>query len=219
MPLCLPAAFYDRPVLDVAADLLGATITRARVTVRLTEVEAYAGLGDPGSHAFRGPTRRTAVLFGQPGGLYVYFTYGMHWCANLVCGPAGQGAAVLLRAGEVVDGEPMARSRRGDRCRPRDLARGPARLAVALGLTGEHNGLLVTGAGSPVVVAAGAPADAARVRTGPRVGVSGAGGDGAAYPWRFWLDGEPSVSPYRPAVSRRAPGGQSPAAPAGVEAH
>ena len=94
----LTAAFYDRPVLEVAVDLLGATVTHGEVTGRLTEVEAYAGVGDPGSHAFRGQTPRTAVMFGPPGGLYVYFTYGMHWCANVVCGPQGQASAVLLRA-------------------------------------------------------------------------------------------------------------------------
>ena len=98
------AAFYERDVHDVARRLLGARVAHAGVTVRLTEVEAYAGMGDPGSHGFRGPTPRTRVLFGPPGGLYVYFTYGMHWCANLVTGPEGGGGAVLLRAGEVVDG-------------------------------------------------------------------------------------------------------------------
>ena len=198
--------FYERPVLDVAVDLLGAWISHAGVTIRLTEVEAYAGVGDPGSHAFRGETRRTAVMFGPPGGLYVYFTYGMHWCANLVCGPQGQASAVLLRAGEVVDGESTARARRGEACPTRDLARGPARLAAALGLSGAQNGLQTADLDCPVrVVAAAVPADLALVRTGPRVGVSGAGGDGAAYPWRFWIAGEPTVSPYRPGKPRRRP--------------
>lgn len=206
VPDRLPAEFFDRPVLDVAADLLGARVEHGAVAVRLTEVEAYAGLGDPGSHAFRGRTPRTAVLFGPPGSLYVYFTYGMHWCANLVCGPQGHGAAVLLRAGEVVDGLAIAHERRGEACPARDLARGPARLAVALGLTGADNGRVVVEADSPVRVTAAVLAPSAKrapgVRTGPRVGVSGPGGDGAAYPWRLWLDGEATVSAYRPARPR-----------------
>ena len=112
-----------------------------RVAVRLTEVEAYAGPNDPGSHAFRGRTPRTEVMFGPPGHLYVYFTYGMHWCANIVCGPDGECAsAVLLRAGEVVAGRrPRAPARRAAAGRRDvDLARGPARLARALGLRGEQ---------------------------------------------------------------------------------
>ena len=91
-----------RPVLEVAPTLLGAVIEHREVAVRITEVEAYAGAGDPGSHAFRGPTPRSAIMFGPAGHLYVYFTYGMHWCANVVCGPQGEASAVLLRAGEVV---------------------------------------------------------------------------------------------------------------------
>ncbi|MFZ1287872.1 MAG: DNA-3-methyladenine glycosylase, partial [Candidatus Phosphoribacter sp.] len=193
MPISLPRSFYERPVLEVAADLLDARISHGGVTVRLTEVEAYAGLGDPGSHAFRGQTPRTATLFGPPGGLYVYFTYGMHWCANLVCGPPRQGAAVLLRAGEVIAGEERARERRGG-VPARDLARGPARLTVTLGLGRDHDGLLTTAPDCPVVVlAADGPPKVGRagppaagtvrtVRSGPRVGVSGPGGDGAAYP-------------------------------------
>ena len=195
----LTAAFYDRPVLEVAVDLLGATVTHGEVTVRLTEVEAYAGVGDPGSHAFRGETPRTTVMFGPPGALYVYFTYGMHWCANLVCGPPGQASAVLLRGGEIVAGERTVRERRGAASPTRDLARGPARLASALGLSRDQNGLRTTDPGCPVQVSAAAqPVDPARLRTGPRVGVSGPGGDGTAYPWRFWVDGEATVSPYRP---------------------
>ena len=207
-------AFLARPVLDVARDLLDCTITHAGVTVRITETEAYAGLGDPGSHGFRGPTPRTQVLFGPAGALYVYFTYGMHWCANLVTGLNGVGSAVLLRAGEVVDGTEVARERRGGGQRSipeRDLARGPARLAVALGLTGAQNGIQTLEPGSPVMVrhpqsarqSSASVAAAPDVLTGPRVGVSGPGGDGTAYPWRFWLAGDPTVSPYRAAVPRR----------------
>ncbi len=194
--------FFAEDVLDVAPSLLGATIEHAGVTVRLTEVEAYAGEVDPGSHAFRGPTPRTQVMFGAAGHLYVYFTYGMHWCANLVCGPTGEASAVLLRAGEVVAGREEAAARR-ERIPERDWARGPARLATTLGLNGDHTGLDICMPGGPVVVRA--PAEhvpAARIRVGPRVGVAGAGGDAAAYPWRFWIDGERTVSTYRPAKPR-----------------
>jgi DNA-3-methyladenine glycosylase len=187
-----------RPVLDVAPDLLGCHLTAGGVTVRLTEVEAYAGAGDPGSHAYRGRTPRTDVMFGPPGHLYVYFTYGMHWCANLVTGVEDSASAVLLRAGEVVDGHDIAAARRAG-IRERDWARGPARLASALGLGPEHNGVDVFAPGDGLRLDdPGEPPVADRIRTGPRVGVSGPGGDGDAYPWRFWIEGEPSVSVYRP---------------------
>jgi len=202
----LSRAFFARPVLEVAPELLGCHISHAGVTVRLTEVEAYDGSVDPGSHAFRGRTPRTQVMFGEPGGLYVYFTYGMHWCANLVCGPAGTASAVLLRAGEVVGGLDVAQTRRPGVLR-RDLARGPARLARALALGRDQNGLDTTAPDSALVVSvsgalSGLSSDLG-VRTGPRVGVSGPGGDGAAYPWRFWLEGEATVSAYRAGTVRR----------------
>jgi DNA-3-methyladenine glycosylase len=199
----LPRAFYNRPVLEVARDLLGTVVVRhapeGLVAVRLTEVEAYAGISDPGSHAFRGQTNRTQVMFGPPGHVYVYFTYGMHWCMNLVCDVPGAASAVLLRAGEVVDGHELARARRGPTVADRDLARGPARLTVALGVTGELNGADVVRS-SPLRVRVGRPVPDELVETSPRTGV---GGDGAAHPWRFHVAGEPSVSPYRPAVPRR----------------
>ena len=198
----LPRSFFARDVLTVAPALLGATVSHAGVTVRLTEVEAYAGESDPGSHAFRGPTPRTAVMFGRAGHLYVYFTYGMHWCANIVCGDEGAASAVLLRAGEVVDGEDVAAGRR-EGIRRRDWARGPARLATTLALAGAHTGLDACADDSDVVLRAPSVCvDLSSVRTGPRVGVSGAGGDGDAHPWRFWLADEPSVSVYRPAPNR-----------------
>ena len=203
----LPRAFLERPVLDVAPDLLGRVVVhedeRGRVAVRLTEVEAYDGTNDPGSHAFRGPTPRTQVMFGRAGHIYVYFSYGMHWCANIVSGTAGSASAVLLRGGEVVDGEDVARSRRPTVRSSRDLARGPARLAGALGLTGEHSGDDLCAPDSSLTVHAGRPPVPGRMRSGPRVGVSGAGGDAALHPWRFWVDGEATVSPYRPAAPRR----------------
>jgi len=193
----LGRAFFARPVLEVAPELLGCIVSHAGVTVRLTEVEAYDGSNDPGSHAFRGPTPRTQVMFGEPGGLYVYFTYGMHWCANLVCGSAGVANAVLLRAGEVVDGLEVAASRRAGVLR-RDLARGPACLAKTLAIGRDQNGIDAMSTGSSLVVRAPIRGSSSGVvRTGPRVGVSGPGGDAAAYPWRFWLDGEATVSAYR----------------------
>jgi len=204
VPKPLPRDFFDRPVLEVAPELLGCVIAHDEVAVRLTEVEAYDGANDPGSHAYRGQTARNAVMFGEPGHVYVYFTYGMHWCANLVCGPSGVASAVLLRAGEVVEGVELARARRPAARSDRDLARGPARLAQALGLTGAHNGGDVCGEG-PLAVC-GSPYRGA-FHTGPRVGVA----DGAARPWRFWLDRDPTVSTYRPAVRRRRRVTESPA--------
>jgi DNA-3-methyladenine glycosylase len=243
--------WYARPVLDVARDLLGATLTTRTsdgvVSLRLTEVEAYAGAGDPGSHAYRGRSRRNATMFGEPGRLYVYRHLGLHHCVNVVCGPEGTASAVLVRAGEVVEGADLARSRRlasGVVRVDRDLARGPARLAVALGLDLSHDGADVTDPDGAVVLsrpptaalvraglrpqsgssstakrdlpagahpAAGAHSTAERgssaepagttavVRTGPRVGVSGDGGRADLFPWRLWLDADPTVSAYRKA--------------------
>ena len=187
------------PVVDVAPTLLGAHVVRGDVVLRLTEVEAYAGESDPGSHAFRGRTPRTAVMFGRAGLAYVYFTYGMHWCMNVVTGEEGVASAVLLRAGEVVEGVEAARERRPGST-DRDLARGPARLTKALGVTGELGGVDLLDPASPLRLLPGEPVDDALVRVGPRVGVAGAG---APTPWRFWLDGEPTVSLYRPAVPRK----------------
>ncbi len=179
-----------RPVLDVAPRLLGATLRHGEVAVRLTEVEAYDGPNDPGSHAYRGRTERNAVMFGPPGHLYVYFTYGMHFCCNVVCGPEGTPSAVLLRAGEVVDGLEIARSRR-PRSSDRDLARGPARLCQALAIGREENGADLTDGALTLVLGNTGPA----VSTGPRVGLRGA----PDRPWRFWVTGDPTVSVYRPA--------------------
>ncbi|WP_326823598.1 DNA-3-methyladenine glycosylase [Streptosporangium sp. NBC_01756] len=207
---CLPAGsapltreFFDRPGHEVAPDLLGRVIAHGPVAVRLTEVEAYGTPGaDPASHTYRGRTPRNAVMFGPPGHLYVYFTYGMHFCANIVCLPEGVGSGVLLRAGEVVSGAEVALARRtggaGRTVTARDLARGPARLAVALGFTREHNGsdLWPTG---PIGVLEGDPPSTETIRSGPRTGVS----SGQETPWRFWIDRDPTVSPYRPHVPRR----------------
>ncbi len=179
------------PVLEVAPRLLGATFTHGGVTVRLTEVEAYDGPDDPGSHAYRGPTARNAVMFGPPGRLYVYFTYGMHFCCNVSCGPEGRASAVLLRAGEVVEGIEVARERRPGSS-DRDLARGPARLCRTLGIDRDHDGLDL----HDLLVPGPVPDS---VSAGPRVGLRHA----ADRPWRFWVTGAPTVSRYVPARPRR----------------
>jgi len=202
----------DGDPLDVAPRLLGAIVHSRGVSVRLTEVEAYRGVGtDPGSHAFRGQTARTKPMFGPAFSIYVYLTYGMHLCLNLVCGPAGVAGAILLRAGEVVDGAELAAERRAagalrrqGACAsrviaPRDLARGPARLASALGIElSDTGGMLGLGA---LTLDLGAPPPPETIAAGPRVGVSGPGG-GVEVPWRFWLAGDPTVSVYRRAVTR-----------------
>jgi len=185
------------PADQVAPRLLGASLTHAGVTLRLTEVEAYAGATDPGSHAYRGMTRRNAVMFGPAGRLYVYFTYGMHVCANVVCGPEGEASAILLRAGEVVGGLDLARSRRPG-APDRDLARGPARLCRTLDLTLEHNGVDL--AYDAVHLELAEPV--ATVCTGPRVGLRGA----PERPWRFWIPGDRTISAYRPAKELRRRG-------------
>lgn len=278
------------PVLEVAPRLLGMVLRRTTdegtVAVRLTEVEAYDGPNDPGSHAYRGQTARNAVMFGPPGFLYVYFTYGMHFCMNISAGPDGQPSAVLLRAGEVIEGVDLARTRRGrpepdqtkfneaaqpdgatsvqsvrtpgtrrvqaadhdggalpgkrrlvraadadrdgdvpsgqrrvaasadeDRAggvlpgkrRPvrtanpdRDLARGPARLCVALGVDREANGTDLLATDSPIQLLPG-PGFDGEPATGPRVGLR----EAADRPWRFWIPDDPTVSPYRPHVPKR----------------
>jgi DNA-3-methyladenine glycosylase len=195
----LPRSFFDRPALEVARDLLGAVIVHGPVAVRLTEVEAYDGTNDPASHAFRGETPRNAVMFGPPGHLYVYFTYGMHFCMNLVCQPAGTASAVLLRAGEVIDGADVAAARRSDPA-PRDLARGPARLCRSLGVDRDLNGVDVTRRTSPLTARVGTPVDDGWVSRGPRIGIAQA----ADRPWRFWVRDDPTVSPYRAHVPRHS---------------
>lgn len=237
--MALPGSFFDRPVLEVAHDLLGAILVHGPVRIRLTEVEAYAGAEDPGSHAHPGRTARNATMFGPPGHLYLYLSYGIHVCANVVTGPVGEPGAVLLRAGEVVAGPEVARERRQRGRRSpvldRDLARGPGNLARAAGLSLDQDGIAACSPsvpgdpdgepGGPEVLA-GAAGDrpllladtgpgGRRVLRGPRVGVSGPGGSGDLFPWRLWLEGEATVSAYRPGGAGRgrrltqgaAPGG------------
>lgn len=201
----LPREFFDRPVLEVAPDLLGRTLVRTTdegpIELRLTEVEAYAGAIDPGSHAFRGRTARNAVMFGPPGHAYVYFTYGMWHCLNLVCGPEGEASGVLLRAGEIRTGAELTHKRRLSARHDRELAKGPARLATALDIDRSLDGTDVcAGLGEPLAILTGTPAAADQVRSGPRTGV---GGDGAHQPWRYWIAGDPSVSPYRAHAPKR----------------
>jgi DNA-3-methyladenine glycosylase len=184
----------DGRVLDVAPRLLGGVLRHDGVAVRLTEVVAYDGANDPGSHAYNRMTARNEVMFGPAGRLYVYFTYGMHYCCNVVTGTEGTASAVLLRAGEVVEGVPLARERRG-RGNDRDLARGPARLCQALGIERDQNGADLAG---PELSLELPEAPAPAISTGPRVGLRLA----ADRPWRFWITDDPTVSRYVAAKPR-----------------
>ena len=180
------------PTEEVAPRLLGAVLRHGDVAVRIVEVEAYAGTDDPGSHAGRGRTPRSAVMFGPAGQLYCYLSYGMHVCANVVVGTDGEAGAVLLRAGVVVDGLDVARSRRPGAA-DHQLARGPALLSRALGIDLSANETDL--ASGPVRLDLGHAVDATRraVSCGPRVGLRLA----ADRPWRFWTPGERAVSTYR----------------------
>jgi DNA-3-methyladenine glycosylase len=196
----LPRSFYRRPSLEVARDLLGRVLVRSlpdgtRLAGRIVETEAYRE-DDPASHSFRGRTARTEVMFGPPGHLYVYFTYGMHFCMNVVTGLDGEGSAVLLRAAEPVDGLERMAALRGT-TNPRLLCSGPGRLCRALGVDRSHDGTDLV-RGSALWVEPGAPVPDAAVAAGPRIGISVA----IERPWRFVVAGSPSLS--RPAA--RAPG-------------
>jgi DNA-3-methyladenine glycosylase len=199
--------------VEVAPRLLGGVLRTnvgdEHVALRITEVEAYHGLGtgpipDPGSHARNGPTPRNATMWGEPGNLYVYLSHGIHSCVNVVCGPVGTAGGILLRAGEIVEGQDVATrrrlARRGVVRAPRDLARGPGRLGDAVGLRHDaHDGIdAITGAeragASARLWLRQHPLEA--IATGPRVGVAGVAGT-AAFPWRFWIEGDATVSPFR----------------------
>jgi DNA-3-methyladenine glycosylase len=195
-------SWWDLPATQVesaARLLLGWRLTANRVTVRLTEVEAYSGLGeDPASHAHRGRTARNAVMFGPAGRLYVYQIYGMYFCANVVCGEPGRAAAVLLRAGEVVDGLETARQRRPAARTNHDLAAGPAKLMQVLALDRSANDTsLIDGTGPARLTPPAGPAGS--IAAGPRVGVTSA----HDVPWRFWISGDPTVSAYRRHTPRK----------------
>jgi DNA-3-methyladenine glycosylase len=188
--------------VDAAKRLLGCILESEApegiVQVRLTEVEAYRGGDDPASHCYRGQTSRNQVMFGPAGHLYVYFVYGMHFCANVVSLTDGVPGAVLLRAGEVVSGVDIATGRRPGARSPVELAKGPARLTGVLGLDRQHNGVDLTDPDSPVRLLAHDPVAATEIQVGPRVGVAVA----IDVPWRFWLT-SPTVSTYRRGGKRR----------------
>ncbi len=230
-------SFFARDALEVAPDLLGAHLTisspEGDITVRITETEAYHGLGtgqvhDAGSHARMGKTARNATMFGEPGHLYVYFSYGMHNAVNVACSIEGVASGVLLRAGEIMAGEELARSRRPAAKTSRDLARGPGRLAQALGLVYTlHDGMDALSDTPPQASESAGPrgpehagderpldprtrahlelpdVPPQHISSGPRTGVSGEAGS-EAFPWRFWITDDPTVSPYRPAAPRTA---------------
>jgi DNA-3-methyladenine glycosylase len=193
VPLDLHELLAQQAPLAAPA-LLGSVIRDGDVAVRIVEVEAYGGPDDPASHAFRGPGQKNAVMFGPPGHAYVYLSYGMHWCLNVVCHPEGSGGGILLRAGEVIEGREVALARRGGH---RDLARGPGRLGQALAVTMADSGAdLGAGRLRLELTRTSAP-----VASGPRVGVSRA----ADVAWRFWIEGDPYVSPYRRSSRASAP--------------
>ncbi|WIE75231.1 DNA-3-methyladenine glycosylase [Curtobacterium sp. MCSS17_007] len=216
-------ALLSEPAPVCAPALLGATISGRGVSLRITEVEAYWGPTDPGSHGHRGQTPRNRHLFGPPGTLYAYRSYGIHTCVNVVSGPAGTSSGSLLRGAAVVDGLELARERRGPSIADAALARGPGNLGSALGaVLGEDDGTslldgtgpftLTLAPGLEARLAAADPADVVgallrdtvpgpggpvpRISRGPRTGVAGVAG-GASFPWRFWITGDPTVSTYR----------------------
>jgi DNA-3-methyladenine glycosylase len=192
----LARRFYARDSRQLAPLLLNKILVRGtgpeRVGVRIVEVEAYAGADDPGSHAFRGPTPRNETMFGPPGHLYVYFTYGMHWCANVVCGHDGTASAVLLRAGAPLVGIDLMRQRRGHRP-DRELSAGPARLTQALGITGIDDGTDLV-RGTIRILDDGMPPPS---RPGRSVRIGLREGQGDHLPWRWFVRNDPNLSRTR----------------------
>jgi DNA-3-methyladenine glycosylase len=194
-PGVVPRSFYDADPLIVGPQLLNKLLVRGSRVGRIVEVEAYRGGEDAASHAFRGPTRRNATMFGPPGHLYVYFTYGMHWCANVVCGPPDTGHAVLLRALAPVAGLPAMRRARPPGTTELQLTNGPAKLCQAFGITADQDGVdLVEGRGGITLVDDGVPPPSVP-GVSARIGIRLA----ADLPWRWWVPGDPNVSRGRPA--------------------
>jgi DNA-3-methyladenine glycosylase len=189
----LPRSFYARDALQVAPELLNKVLVQRGtnpVAVRIVEVEAYCVSDDPGSHAFRGPTARNATMFGRPGHLYVYFTYGMHWCAKAVCGPGTVPHAVLLRAGAPLVGFDLMRARRPAARRDRDLCSGPARLAQAFGIDRAFDGVDLVSGSLRIVDDGNVPP--AHPGVTKRIGLSA--GRGEDLLWRYTVAGDPNLS-------------------------
>jgi DNA-3-methyladenine glycosylase len=186
----LARSFYNRDSLVVAPELLNKVLVAGGCAGRIVEVEAYRGGEDPASHAYRGRTARNATMFGPPGHLYVYFTYGMHWCANAVCMPEGIAEAVLLRALAPLSGEEEMRARRPAARTDRELCSGPARLCQALAIDKSHDGTDLTGARAAVRILDDGTPPPERPATGPRVGIRVAVDE----PWRYWVPEDPHVS-------------------------
>jgi DNA-3-methyladenine glycosylase len=186
----LPRDFYRRDPREVAPELLHKVLVRGPCRGLIVETEAYCGPLDPASHTYRGRTARNATMFGPPGRLYVYFTYGMHWCANAVCGDEGEGVAVLLRALRPLSGLDEMWARRPACRRERDLCRGPARLCQALGIDGAHDGSDLVDASDGITIVDEGVAPPAGVVATPRVGIKVA----VEQPWRWYVDGDPHVS-------------------------
>lgn len=195
MARTLPRSFYARDSLTLAPRLLNKLLVHrhpgaGRLVARIVEVEAYCGSDDPGSHAFRGPTPRNATMFGPPGRLYVYFTYGMHWCANVVAHVDGDASAVLLRAAAPIEGVDAMWARRPKARTQRDLCSGPAKLTQALDLTGAHDGVdLVRG---EVRILDDGTMPPRRPGVSTRIGL--AAGRGDEREWRWYVTGDPNVS-------------------------
>jgi DNA-3-methyladenine glycosylase len=187
-PPRLRRGFFDRPVLEIAPDLIGTMLFVDGVGGRIVEVEAYHHT-DPAAHSYRGPTKRNRVMFGPPGFVYVYRSYGIHWCLNFVCEAEGSASAVLIRALEPTAGFAAMRRRRrasGER----DLCSGPGKLTAALGVTVKHNGMALDRPPFTLRARAGKP----DIVTGPRIGITKA----VVLPWRFGLRGSPFLSkPFR----------------------
>jgi DNA-3-methyladenine glycosylase len=187
----LPRAFFDRAATTVAPQLLNKILAAADGRAgRIVEVEAYAGAIDPAAHTYRGKTQRNAVMFGPPGYMYVYFTYGMHWCCNCVCGPEGDGCGVLIRALEPLHGLEQMRAARPRSARDRDLCRGPARLTQAMGIGEAQDGIDLGGAHAGFTVVDDGMAPPKDLAGGPRIGIS----RGEDLPWRWSVPGNRYVS-------------------------
>jgi len=201
----VPRGFYLRHPAVVAPELLNKLLVRDDGRAgRIVEVEAYAGSEDPAAHSFRGPTARNASMFGEAGHLYVYFTYGMHWCANAVCGPEGEGWGVLLRALEPLAGLDLMREARGHPARDTLLASGPGRLGQAMGITKALDGADLVAGGQGIRLLTDGVAPPAEAAAGPRIGIR----QGIERPWRWWVPGHAHVSrgrPGSPAARRRSP--------------